>query len=312
MIIDPTTRNSIFNPTSSQGTWFQHRWGKRDYPVLDLDLNIVKKLQQQHNSLAFQCVYGDPVDWIHFDECIDMFNEDSYAHVTTYGSKAILNASVRKIFMLDGVEEQCGKVFLGCDWTTVRDNILLSKNYLNGHAHGHRRCSIEFYLYEHNKHQIPYITDFCSSNKITLSFKTDHTESTGRMSIISADSKWLYDVTPHTFDPDYDYSNETPVELYRTIWSAEFLKVYHTGKTGHNILQHPKRTQLKNTGDNTGYTYVTPSGHAFVDSDEYGMFMNLLCPDWNIPMPSEEYEIYVSSFVKKFSETYLESMLIEL
>ncbi len=100
--------------------------------------------------------------------------------------------------------------------------------------------------------------------------------------------------------------------MYRTIWAAQFLKVYNKGKHNFSILEHPKRKQLKNKGNNTGYTYVTPTGHAFVRSDEYGMFMNMLCPDWNIDFRSyDEYEKNVGTFAKRFSECYLDSMLLE-
>ena len=41
MNIDPTTHSTVYNPLSSQGQWAQHRFGKRDYPELNLDLETV-------------------------------------------------------------------------------------------------------------------------------------------------------------------------------------------------------------------------------------------------------------------------------
>jgi hypothetical protein len=302
MILDVTTRNSIYNPTSSQGTWFQHRWGKRDYPVLDLSLELYNTIWSQHDTVALQCVYGDPVDWIHFDAFLDSVTKDRYAHVTTYGTRAIDNKKVNVVFLLDGIEEQCGKVFLGADWSDIKQNIKDTK--------GER--TIQFYLYEHNKYQIPKIQDFCARHEIELRLHYEYCDSTGRQSIINKNKQWLYDVQPHLYNSSIDYKKEKPVELYRTIWAAQFLKVYNKGNHNCSILQHPKRKQLKNTGNNTGYTYVTPTGHAFVHSDEYGMFMNMLCPDWNINFRSyDEYEKTVGTFVRKFSECYLDSMLLE-
>ena len=41
MIIDPTTINNVYNPTGPQGQWIKHRWGKRNFPQIDIQLEKV-------------------------------------------------------------------------------------------------------------------------------------------------------------------------------------------------------------------------------------------------------------------------------
>ena len=38
MIIDPTTINNVYNPIGPQGQWIKHRWGKRNFPQIDIKL----------------------------------------------------------------------------------------------------------------------------------------------------------------------------------------------------------------------------------------------------------------------------------
>ena len=41
MIIDPTTINNVYNPIGPQGQWIKHRWGKRNFPQIDIKLEKV-------------------------------------------------------------------------------------------------------------------------------------------------------------------------------------------------------------------------------------------------------------------------------
>ena len=59
--VDITTRNTVYNTLSAQAQWVQHRFGKRKYPTLDIDADIIiNSLKTVDKTISFVSVYGDP------------------------------------------------------------------------------------------------------------------------------------------------------------------------------------------------------------------------------------------------------------
>ena len=58
--IDLTTSNTVFNPLSAQGSWIQHRFGKRNYPNIELDTaRVIDYLLQTNDQIFLTSSFGD-------------------------------------------------------------------------------------------------------------------------------------------------------------------------------------------------------------------------------------------------------------
>jgi len=44
LTVDLTSNNKVFNCLSPQGSWIFHRFGKREYPLIDIDISKIKNL----------------------------------------------------------------------------------------------------------------------------------------------------------------------------------------------------------------------------------------------------------------------------
>jgi hypothetical protein len=70
--IDLTTKNTVYNSLGAQAQWVQHRFGRRNYPDLELDTDTVKQLISQANdTVNLISVFGDPSEHANIIEIID-------------------------------------------------------------------------------------------------------------------------------------------------------------------------------------------------------------------------------------------------
>ena len=307
MIVDITTHNKVFNTLSQQGTWFKHRKGKRNYPELHCDVSLVKKIIKDNpdtEDFVFRCVYGDSAEWPYYDQIWTYFSEQKRLHAVTYGMTKITFSHFRKILLLDGIEEECGKVFLGADWNTIKNNITSNTR-------------IEFYLFEHNQYQIPAVQTFCKELDIDLSFIYVDCDATGYHSVLDENGSWLYDVKPVAYNTEKDYNKCTQIELRKHLNSYNFLKSVRNIK-GTSILDAPVIPGKSNETEFEPikqYSAVATTGHAFNNDTDLGMFMNLICADWELPEQEVinpdmyPYTNYVNGFAQKFAnKEYLDSI----
>ena len=52
--VDLTTKNTVYNTLGPQAQWIQHRFGRRDYPDIELDAELVIKiLQDTQDTINF-------------------------------------------------------------------------------------------------------------------------------------------------------------------------------------------------------------------------------------------------------------------
>lgn len=346
MIIDPTTRNNIFNPLSAQGRWIRHRWGKRNYPEIDLELEQVLHSLDSISEGFFlfdepiylKSAYGDAALWPDVTRISKIVG--SNLTVTTYGMLDIKLAQTIKRhksmlhFLVDGYRDECGKVFHGVKWNELSG--ILSEVASN--------AIVEFFVYEHNKHQIPNMIRFCKKRNIKLKFTTGDATDNDSSCIITENGEWLYDVVPHECDtPLLDlsygsveeintghdlkdqYSDLEPVELARYLKNYNSLRTYIKPPTGRSIVDLPMvskiydHNELKQKFQTDHEQYIiTPTGHVCTCSEEYFMFVNMLANDWamNSAVVKEiklhnTFEQKVLYYAQKFNKTFLEKNQVQ-
>lgn len=340
VIIDPTTRNNIYNPLSAQGQWIMHRWGKRTYPEIDLSLEKVLHALDSISEGFFlfdrpiylKSAYGDAALWPDVTRISKLVG--SGLTVTTYGMIDLRLANMIKThksmlhIYLDGYRDMCGKIFHGVNWGDVAGLL----NDIKSNA------MVEFFVYEHNKHQIPSILRFCKKRNIKIKFTPGIHNDVEGSCIIDQHGNWLYDVIPHDLETEMldinygsvneinqfhdlkeEYSNLDPIPLTRRLQNYNTLRTYIKRIKGRNVLSAPMVSKLfdhstleEKFGVEGEDFHITPTGHVTTNSEQYSMFVNMLADDWVANnqyaqrlLPHETYKTKMIYYAQLFDKEFL-------
>lgn len=274
--LDITTKNSVYNPLSAQGQWIQHRFGKRDYPDLDLDLNTIKKTLDTYNQIFFRSVYGDPLCHPHIGDILSLIKDSNKnCIIFTYLNidddnlmQQILEVPNLTLYvMIDGFESY-SKTFLNSDPKTVFKNI----QYLG------KKAVLEFYMYRHNILEVEKIKQQFPNNEISLTPGRKLTEDSA--SILDEKGHWLYDVYSVS---EYDI-NLYDSSLNKSLNNFKTLIVFLKDVNGESFLNEP--VVARHIKDDITFEIDMPAisvtGHLFDSTEIMTIFSNALCCDWYI------------------------------
>lgn len=337
MELDLTTKNNVFNAVGSQGQWFQHRWGKRAYPNLELDFDDVKRVvaSADSESIYAKSVYGDSMQWGSIADLAKLLGEKLI--ITTYGMAgedqvADINKTGAFIHvLLDGMDDMCGKVFLRAKWSKIDEFISKCTNRL-----------VEFYVYEHNKHQIPDIIKYCHKNDIFLKLTPGTAKDAVGSAIIDQMGEWLYDVMPMEVNTDFkgpgywtaeleEYEGTEAIDVQRNTENHTSLRTFMASPEGRSILEKPlistfipNEDYFENFADDyadsmTENYYISVSGHVFKNHEEFTMWSQMLSPDWDVSTETCKTDAVTHNlfaqkvlwFAKKFDDDYISEINID-
>ena len=342
MIIDPTTHSTVYNPLSSQGQWAQHRFGKRKYPDLTLDLETVLHSLDSISEGFFvfdrpiylKSTYGDAGLWKDVTRLSKLVG--GMLTVSTYGMldikviKTIKHHQAMLHVFCDGFESECGRVFLGAEWDSIANLLSLANS----------NAMVEFFVFEHNKHQIPYIITFCAQRNVKIKFTPGISNDSIGSCVIDANGNWLYDVVSvaletDMLDADYDagllreikdtYSNIKPVKTIRHLENYNSLRTFTVEQQGRGLLEFPMiskaipHEQLQRFDNPVkDDIHITPTGHVTENGEEYQMFLNMICPDWKMSSntvdkinPADTYGLTTWYYAQKFNKEFLKSRKVQ-
>jgi hypothetical protein len=270
--IDITTKNTVYNTLGPQAQWVQHRFGRREYPDLDLSSEVVKRVvSNTEDTINFISVYGDPSchpDILSILESVPagklVFN--TYLNIENDELIKILNEKNAYIVIpIYGINDLCSKVTLYADWQLILKNLDKLTT----------QVCIEFYQFNHNAYQVNQLTKICEDRKFDLKIKTNVSlHPSGLSSIVSDDGIWLYDIF------NCNNSNRS-VELHKTSQGYNNLIQFVKPIKGKSILNKPAFFKMAEN-----YTYdtslsVSVTGHVFPSFELHQLFSNALCTDWN-------------------------------
>lgn len=272
--VDLTTKNTVYNTLSPQAQWVQHRFGRRDYPELEIDLDCVKSvIEHSDDTINFISIFGDPSQHTKIHEILECVPQgkvvfNSHLNFTDNLLIEILNKKHAYVVVpCYGIDDLADKIALRTDWQQVESNL----KYL--------KCTvcIEFYLFEHNFHQLDAIQTLCNTLSLELKIKRGTSlHPAGYSPIVDENKNWLYDVyscdeTVHTIK--WPTLNQT-VNGYNNL--IHFIKDF----SGASILNRPNFYKITKEFkvDNIS---VSSTGHVFPSFDLHQIFSNALCTDWN-------------------------------
>jgi len=277
--VDITTKNTVFDPLSGQGSWIQHRFGQRNYPCLDLNLDCITEIINSHDIIFLRSVYGDPLCHPEIKEIIGVANKMRktliiFSYLNTSNSEVldqILQSETVSVYVpVDGFENY-GCTILDSNKSTVFENLIKLGS----------KATVEFLLYSYNINDLKDLREFCDTHGCLLKTHPGRNFGLPVTSIVNKDGHWLYDVFPLTSELDAIWDNrvkEKTVEGYRSLLD-------YVGKIeGISILDDPAITKIFKTDEsfNDDMPAVSVTGHVFKNTESMFAFSNALCTDWAI------------------------------
>ena len=296
--IDLTTSNTVYNPLSAQGSWIQHRFGKRDYPNVELDpARVIDYLSQTDDQIFLTSSFGDSLCYSGITELLKLnksFIIHSYANIKNNKLFDTLADSSNTIAIkLSGINHLADKIYLNSKWDIIKNNISILKN----------KCLIEFELFEHNACQVNEVLELCDQYNIRLKISPGTSLNgvvlseykRGFSSIIDEDKNWLYDTISlnSPFPDDFLLPAEllkfnvdciNPVRLVQTTDGYQTLRTFVKDVKGKSILDHPLTFKAQNEKSQrplNGFS-LSVTGHVFPNENITKYFSNMLCTDWKV------------------------------
>lgn len=298
--VDITTRNTVFYPLGPQGQWIQHRFGKRNYPIIDLDLSTIEKIVSTNDTVFFRSIYGDPLCHPDINQILDTISVSS-TNVFFFSflnvSKKIINKvnnipNIHIYGLVDGFNTY-GKTILDSNKRCVFSNIKALKN-----------ITLEYRMYKHNILDIQKIKEHFPNVNITtlpgIKLIADFAN------VVDKNGNWLYDVF---YLDDVDESKYNPA-LNKTIDGYKVLTTYLAGPdSGVSILDKPPLAKHIRTNKifADDMKAVSVTGHIFNSTELLTIFSNALCNDWKITSNMNQFEVEVNTGLLKILEDELKS-----
>jgi hypothetical protein len=273
--IDLTTKNTVYNTLGPQAQWVQHRFGRRDYPDIDLDLRAAAKIIEQNplETIHFISTFGDPSQHTNIDKIVELINPGKLVFNSHLNFKNDLliellnNKHSYVVFPCYGVYDLADKILLHNDWQLVENNLSKLKS-----------VCVEFYLFEHNIHQIPIIKNLCNKLSLELKIKPGtFLHPAGFSTIVDENKNWLYDV----YSCKEDSKNTKWPVLHKTVNGYNSLIQYVKPYKGKSILANPNFYKLNNNVIDNNNISVSFTSHVFPSFELHQVFSNALCTDWN-------------------------------
>ncbi len=274
--IDITTKNAVYNTLGAQAQWIQHRFGRRDYPDISLDANtIVSKILNINDTFNFLSVYGDPCSHPNF--CFILENIPTgksvlhtYLNFQDDNIISLLNEKQTYVVVpLYGIKELNNKLILNSEWDIVYSNL----KKLN------TSVCVEFYVFEHNLHQVNEIKEISSKLGFDLKIlKGAGLHPAGFSPIVDDKGLWLYDAYPC----NEDASKIKWPELNKTVRGYNSLIQFIKPIKGKSILNNPPIYKVDKEYSYDSTLSISVTGHVFKSFELHRMFSNALCTDWNL------------------------------
>lgn len=298
--VDITTRNTVFYPLGPQGQWIQHRFGKRNYPTLDLELDVIEKIIKTNNTVFLRSIYGDPLCHPNIDKILDIISDTS-TNVFVFSFLNVSKKIIHKINKIPNIHvyglvdgyANYGKTILESDAKRVFGNIKALKD-----------VTLEFRLYKHNVIDIQQLKDKFPNIDVTI-LPGIHLIA-DFANVVDSYGNWLYDVF---YLETVDESAYAPV-LNKTIDGYKVLTTYLVEiDKGVSILDMPPLSKFirSKTVFNDDMTAISVTGHVFNSVELMTIFSNALCNDWKITSSSDQYQVEINTALLKILEDGLKS-----
>jgi len=272
--IDLTTKNTVYNTLGPQAQWIQHRFGRRDYPDVDLDFACIKDvINKTTDTINFVSVFGDPSEHKDIVKILSLIPAGKIvfnSNLNFVNNKLIevLNEKHAYIvFPCYGINQLVDKITLNSNWKIIENNL----------ANLHCTVCVEFYLFEHNISQIELVKELCNRLSLELKFKPGvATHPDGFSTIIDNNGIWLYDA----YSCNDQMQEPKWSNLYQTVPGYNSLIQYIKPVQGNSILEKQNFYKIKSKLEKNNVS-ISVTGNVFPSFELHQIFSNALCSDWD-------------------------------
>jgi len=301
LFLDLTSKSDVYNPLSPQGQWLYHRFGRRNYPEGEIDfielLNYLKN--NPTDSILCYSYFGDALFYSNIIPLAQYCLENQIQlMIFTYGNfkskselKKLLSLNVKIFVFLSGYEKNNSLLYHNASWKKfifIKDNIAPENLF------------IEYSLYKHNLLDLEHIIKTVDE-KTNLKINHGNLLGSNFASIISENSRWLYDFEQSNIDlddlnltefnkiKDIKHQIETLVksnndqnELIKSSRGYLYLRTCLYERNFDNIFKIKlEDLELHNFFKASEDTYINYLGYVFDNKDIFETFNNSLCDDWS-------------------------------
>lgn len=300
LFIDLTSDSDVFNSTSPQGHWLYHKFGKRNFPTGELELEDVKNFisKENPNDIICHSYFGDPLFYskiISFAEYC--YEEDINLMLFTYGNfkskkdiDRLNELNVKFYIFLCGNDKNNSLVYLN----SSKDDIQYIFESVKA-----ENLFIEYSLYDHNVNDLKEILENVLEKRCNIKISHGNLLGNTFTNIMNEKGRWLYDI--HKCNIEFDFIGKfiKDTEVLSAINTLENLEykskglsqtapgylllrtfIYDRGQKNifNTTLEKVNAEKfLKSDGD----TYINYLGYIFENRDIYEIFSNSLCDDWS-------------------------------
>jgi hypothetical protein len=256
----------------AQGQWMFHRFGKRDYPKMQIDIKTVIDLINSLpdlQTLRLHSIFGDSLTHTELYSILNLCKERNINVVaTTYGhtfSDRLSAFNIEYNLKLAGIKDKANSVFLKSKWNLIR---IFLRDF--------DRVTVNFDTYQHNTDQIPEVSKLCGDRKASFNPVFGNTYQDGVGHVIDERGYWLYDL---------HVDSDKTKELIRTAAGYSLLKKYPKKQGGVSILSKdcviPSFSGEEIVDERSSSIFVSVTGHVFNSYNHFELFSNALCTDWS-------------------------------
>ena len=270
--IDLTTASPIYNPMGAQGQWMFHRFGKRSYPELEIDIEVVLNLIESLpdlKTLRLHSVYGDPLKYTHIFQVLNLCKQRGIRVIaTTYGhfyTDRLSGYDLDYNLKLAGIKGKAKDIYLHTNWDRVK---VFMRDFDN--------VTVNFQTYQSNVDQVEELKRLCDIMNCKINQEIGSTYQDGVGHVIDERGVWIYDV--HT-------GRDKTTSLVRTGAGYSLLKKYLKKQSSVNILDKecfiPSFSGEAPVDEESSSIFVSVTGHVFNSYNHFELFSNALCNDWS-------------------------------
>lgn len=287
LTVDLTSNNKVFNCLSPQGSWIFHRFGKREYPLIDIDISKIKNLIESNKitTVNFYSIFGDTLAHPDFEDIFNFCKEKTIPiQITTNGFyNNILNAEHSSYRVkLYGFTKTINDILFDEDIDTLKENLLQMKN-----------LTIEYHCYKHNLIDLPELLQFCKENNINILCVPGVCIHDDINHVIDVAGNWIHDINGiQKMDLDYLYSEITEfdkaieyfkefnaIELNKSVIGYHVIKLAVGKLEGEGILDTNlldfKKGEIVDEG-----LHITVTGHILNNFKQFVNVSSAIPNDW--------------------------------
>ncbi len=317
--LDITSNSKVFNSLLPQGNSYFHKFGKRLYPLSDLNLSKIFSNVSPHNKIFCNSFFGDSLTHpkLHylasrchtFEKELLVFTQGSTVDKVVLEHLKTKNVTI--YLNLYGAFDTANLVTQNLDWDYIKSLIEFYKSKL----------IIEYHVFKQNVSSIEPLINLCLENNVTLNFKKDYFGN-GPVSIFNEYGEWLYDLNSIDYNYDIldkflandellDIKNKFKKEdfkLQKSVLGYSNLKFYLQNKADKNIFDIKIDNLITEDIDISQEedVYINFLGYVFKNKILFETFNQCICNDWSKDL--KKYINLINTFGYNSSKEILENI----